>query len=74
MTPPLVLLVRGRTQRLVGLLPVLHGTAVRVLSIQIHSYKQFGLAHEHWERPPALPPFPLSRVWPAGGYRRRQNL
>ena len=33
MTPPLVLLVRGSTQRLIGLLPVLHGTAVRVLSM-----------------------------------------
>ena len=40
---------------------------------QVHSYKGYDLAVEHWERPPPIP-WPVSRLCPAGGYRRQQNL
>lgn len=71
---PLVFFIRGSLQRLAGMLPALHGTAVRAVAMQIHSYRDCALSREHWERPPAFPPLPVSRIFPAGGYRRRQNL
>lgn len=40
---------------------------------QVHSYAGCSGVSEHWERPPPIP-VPASRIFPFGGYRRRQNL
>ena len=42
---------------MIGLLPALHGVGMRALTQQIYSYKDYGLAAEHWERPEGQPFF-----------------
>jgi len=70
---PFLYWARGRAQRLIARLTAIHGPLVRTLSQQVHSYAGCSGVSEHWERPPPIP-VPASRIFPFGGYRRRQNL
>jgi len=74
---PIVSMIRTRARRslsmMMKLLPLVQ-FALPVLSMVNYSYSNCSdLSHEHWERPP-LWPVPVSRVYPFGGYRRRQNF
>ena len=66
---PLVTFLRGRGQRMIGLLTSVQAAAAKFVAQQGWSYKDGPLAHEHWERPGVL-----RALAALGGYRRRQNL
>jgi len=73
---PIVSSLRSTAQHLlskmVSILPL--AAVIQTVQMTTYSYSDCSiLSYEHWERPP-LWPFPVSRIYPFGGHRRRQNL